>query len=588
MANLRVNKIAAVGVSTENTGSVFFDGTGDYLSIAGSADFNFGTGSFTIEGFFYKNATTTLQTLFASQQYYQSGNNGNWVLRVSSGTQIAFASYDGTSSEEYSEFSAPNGVGGWHHFAFVREGTGSNQSKFYYDGNLAGSMTVSKSLTDGGSNGIFIGDDGSGPNNAFNGFLSNLRICKGHAVYTSNFAPPIRELEVHPETVLLCCHDGENIFADKSGRHIIAAYGDRLSSPTPTATDSPIGITTENPGLTRSVDATAGPTFQGGAGFVSQNWLTLPKGTTAERFPDFATNAVSDSSARGVFGGGGPHVNAIEYITIATLGNGTDFGDLTRQSGDLDGNGCASRTRGIISGGNLAPQTNSSTNIIDYITIASTGDATNFGDLTLARQQAGALSNQTRGIFAGGYTPSAVNIIDYVTIATTGDATDYGDLSQGLYAAARGASPVRGVIAGSNSGGAENLISYMTIATTGNAKDFGDLSESRFRLSGCSNSTRAVLGGGVNPSNTQTIEFITISTSGNGQDFGDLYKHNQRGNTASSSIRGVFAGGNQPFSNGNVIQYIAIPTTGNSVDFGDLVNARQGLFGLSNAHGGLG
>ena len=83
----------------------------------------------------------------------------------------------------------------------------------------------------------------------------------------------------------------------------------------------------------------------------------------------------------------------------------TDFGDLTRQSGALDGNGCASRTRGIISGGNLAPQTNSSTNIIDYITIASTGDATNFGDLTLARQQAGALSNQTRGIFAGGYTP---------------------------------------------------------------------------------------------------------------------------------------------------------------------------------------
>ena len=128
----------------------------------------------------------------------------------------------------------------------------------------------------------------------------------------------------------------------------------------------------------------------------------------------------------------------------------------------------------------------------------------------------------------------------------------------------------------------------MTIATTGNAKDFGDLSESRFRLSGCSNSTRAVFGGGITPSNTQTIEFITISTSGNGQDFGDLYKHNQRGNTASSSTRGIFAGGAQPFSGGNVIQYIAIPTTGNSVDFGDLINGRKAIFGLSNAHGGLG
>ena len=83
-------------------------------------------------------------------------------------------------------------------------------------------------------------------------------------------------------TVLLCCYDGENIFAEKTGK-TIAAIGDRTSSPTPTATDSPIGITTFQPGLTRDVDPTAGPTFQGGAGFTSQNWLTLPKGTTADR-----------------------------------------------------------------------------------------------------------------------------------------------------------------------------------------------------------------------------------------------------------------------------------------------------------------
>ena len=186
-------------------GAVSFDGTGDYLSVGSNSDFNFGTGTFTIEGFFYKNATTSLQTLLASQQYYQSGYNGNWVLRISSGAQIAFASYDGTGNEEYSEFSAANGVGGWHHFAFVREGTGSNQSKFYYDGKLAGSMTVSKSLTDGGSNGIFIGDDGSGPNNAFNGFLSNVRVIKGTALYTANFTPPTRELTNVTNTKLLCC-----------------------------------------------------------------------------------------------------------------------------------------------------------------------------------------------------------------------------------------------------------------------------------------------------------------------------------------------------------------------------------------------
>ena len=86
------------------------------------------------------------------------------------------------------------------------------------------------------------------------GYISNFRVCKGHAVYKSNFAVPTRELDVHPgpdddRTVLLACYDGENIFADKTGRHIIAAYGDRTSSPTPTATDSPIGITTLNQDL---------------------------------------------------------------------------------------------------------------------------------------------------------------------------------------------------------------------------------------------------------------------------------------------------------------------------------------------------
>ena len=51
----------------------------------------------------------------------------------------------------------------------------------------------------------------------------------------------------------------------------------------PQSTDSPIGITTNNPGLIRDVDNTFGPSFQGGAGYASQNWLTLPKGTTTER-----------------------------------------------------------------------------------------------------------------------------------------------------------------------------------------------------------------------------------------------------------------------------------------------------------------
>ena len=592
MAKLRVDKIASVEASTENTGSVFFDGNADHLKLANSTDFNYGSSDFSIEVWVYLASTAGGSDNHGiASNYITSGNKRSWLFMLSGATPSFLASSDGTSGNLITVSSSVDVADDtWTHVAVSRTGT---TLTIYVNGvQRAQNSSWHSSIYSNTDDPVEIGGYNSGTN-TFDGYISNLRICKGHQVYKSNFAVPTRELDVHPgpehdRTVLLACYDGENIFAEKTGRHILASQGNRSSSPTLAAGQTPVGITTFQPGLDRDVDNTFGPSFQGGAGYNSQNWLTLPKGTTEERFPNFATNAVSDSSARGVFGGGDPHVNTIEYITIATLGNGTDFGDLTRQSGALDGNGCASKTRGIIAGGNIAPSTSSATNIIDYITIASTGDATNFGDLTQARQQAAGISNSTRAVFAGGYFPSTFNVIDYVTIATTGDATDYGDLIQGLYASARGASPVRGVIAGSNSGGAENSIVYVTMATTGNAKDFGDLSESRFRLSGCSNSTRAVFGGGITPSNTQTIEFITISTSGNGQDFGDLYKHNQRGNTASSSTRGIFAGGSQPFSAGNVIQYIAIPTTGNSIDFGDLVYDENGLFGLSNAHGGLG
>jgi len=63
---------------------------------------------------------------------------------------------------------------------------------------------------------------------------------------------------------------------------------------------------------------------------------------------------------------------------------------------------------------------------IDYITIATTGNATNFGNLTVARNYAGGLSNSTRGVFAGGGTR---NVMDYITIDTTGNASDFGDLT---------------------------------------------------------------------------------------------------------------------------------------------------------------
>ena len=388
---------------------------------------------------------------------------------------------------------------------------------------------------------------------------------------------PTRELEVHPETVLLACYDGENIFADKTGRHIIVAYGDRLSSPTPTATDSPIGITTFNPGLTRNVDATAGPTFQGGAGFVSQNWLTLPKGTTTDR---------NRTGGRGLFGGGQTpgRTNIIEFVTISSMGNAQDFGDLTDSRLQLGS--CGSSTRGLFAGGEAAAKTN----IIDYVTIASTGNAVDFGDLIepLEKLRNG-LSNNTRGIFGGGGAPGGnSNIINYVTISTLGDALDFGDLLRGKTDMAAASSPVRGLFFNTATAIANTEISYITIASTGNALDFGDLTTARSRAAASSSSTRALIFGGSIPGNyTNSIEYVTIPTLGNASDFGDLNEVASEKAGTSNSIRGIVIGGDTSGGNLNRIDYVTIQTTGNTKDFGDISSGTDEGAACSDSHGGI-
>ena len=155
--------------------------------------------------------------------------------------------------------------------------------------------------------------------------------------------------------------------------------------------------------------------------------------------------ATCASPTRGIFNQGSTptYKKTIEYITIATLGNATKFGDSSK-SGAGAPMGASSATRGVFAGGqfdNPYPQTN----IIDYITIATEGNAIDFGDLTAARSHGSGLSNSVRGCFAGG-SPSKTNVIQFVTIASTGDATDFGDLTVGRDRLSQGACDSHGGI----------------------------------------------------------------------------------------------------------------------------------------------
>ena len=68
--------------------------------------------------------------------------------------------------------------------------------------------------------------------------------------------------------------------------------------------------------------------------------------------------------------------------------------------------------------------------VIAYYAMDTTGDATDFGDLTVAREDLTGVSDNTYAVFGGGGNGAFVNTIDYITIDTPADASDFGDLIQ--------------------------------------------------------------------------------------------------------------------------------------------------------------
>ena len=302
----------------------------------------------------------------------------------------------------------------------------------------------------------------------------------------------------------------------------------------------------------------------------------------------FSGNVVP--APRGFFGGGYT-TNVIQYVNISTEGNSIDFGVLTQARAANDG--CvASTTRGIWQGGNAGPGTPFS-NVIDFITIASTGNATDFGDLTTGRRTGvGSGNNSTRGVCAGGNNGAGVNIIDFITMASAGNSTDFGDLSANKYRLGSTSNNTRALFFGGSNPGAQNAgIVYITIATAGNSLVFGDLTNSNRQSTGVASPTRACRMGGFSdtpgPTNYSTIDFVTIATTGNATGFGDLTTGRSYLAGIDDGVRGLAAGGRIGPASSNVIDFITIASAGNATDFGDLLGAVYGISGSSSANAGV-
>jgi hypothetical protein len=549
MANLRANNVCGTDGRNAITGSVEFDGSGDYLTLSYSnTDFDWWTASFTIEAWVYAGSWSASSFFPIVGNMEPTSSANNWSLAPLSTGVLRFYYFNGGGVIINSTGTLP--AGQWNHIAVTHS---SSTIRLFINGILDTSTAVSG--TPQSSNGIPL-TIGQYNNTCAKGFISNLRIIKGTALYTQNFIPPTRKLIRLPGTVLLCCQDNTSVTTEATGKTITA---------------------NGNPAARRfvpQVGSDGGLVFDGVTKVNTQNYFYLPTGPTEQR-----------SRGRGLFGGGRtPTLNTIDYINIQSSGIAQDFGDLTSARFILASS--SSSTRGVFGGGGPSPA--SFENTIDYVTIATTSNALDFGDLTQSRGFLSSCSSTTRGLFAGGAAPTNVNTIDYITIASTGNANDFGDLTAASGYGASCSSPTRGIFALGGNPTDANVIDYITIASTGNAQDFGDLTQARSQLASCSSSTRGVFGGGYTaPTGVNTIDFITIASIGNASDFGDLSSIRRAFYACSSLNRGVFAGGVTP-STVNTIEYITISSTSNALDFGDLTVARYNLAACSDSHGGLG
>ena len=554
MGILRTDTISGLETPTPVTGSVFFDGSGDYLSIASSDDFAFNNSDFTIEFWMNTSDNTRSDGTFSQSPFAINGEQCRIYIGGSDG--IFGFKYRGTDSG--TSFTCPENQ--WIHIALVRR---NSVIKFFKDG-----IPSTSTLTDSGGNTIgslTIGAVNISAQGPFLGYISNLRVLKGTALYTENFTPPTRELKPIGDTVLLCCNNPDSAGAEATGK-TITVNGDAVAS-------------TFSSGLTR--DFTYGTQFDGVSRFDTQGYFVPPSGTTEQR-----------GRGRGIIAGGfdpSALTNTIDFIQIHSSGNGQDFGDLTQAKQSFSGT--ANSTRGIFASGYNSPvfSPTNNTDRIEYITIASQGNGVTFGTLASEIRYASCAASSTRGLIAGGFYPSYIDRIEYITIASLGNAQTFGTLTAGGTATDKAglSSPTRALFAGGNP--QRNTIDYVTIATLGDAQDFGDLTAARRRSASASSGTRGLVAGGSDDSSRlNTIDYVTIASTGNAQDFGDLttIRDAPKGQVC-SLIRGVFGGGYSSPSRTNTIDYVTIASTGNAQDFGDMTRNAQEAAGCSDSHGGL-
>ena len=363
-----------------------------------------------------------------------------------------------------------------------------------------------------------------------------------------------------------------------------SAFGDSSAQELPSLNQAPAGSIRFNTDSKKLEVYILGPVSDG----VTPNGIWMEVDSWS---PDLMTGGTRGLRIAGYTApGSGGSEGDIDYFNIATTGNATKWGDASGDANQYAGFSCSDRTRGVFGGGNDAAAHGAEVKT-NFVTIASEGTITNFGDIGQSHVGGGkgVAGNSTRGIISGG----AGNIINYVTIQTTGNFNDFGDIAvtQGNESGAAAlCSSVRSFQAGGfNTPVSTDAIGYVMTSTLGNSAFFGDLIDVRWHQAGCSNSVRGIIWNGMtSPSaatGTNVIQSLELSSLGDAVDFGDTSHSVRSRGAAASPTRAVAFGGADPRI--NIIDYVQFASKGDAIDFGDLTQSTESPFMASNGHGGL-
>jgi hypothetical protein len=573
MANLRANNVCGTDGRNAITGSVEFDGN-DYLTeTSGAGGFNASEGDWTIEAWMYCTDASQPDVLINGT----TSSTDRFYINF-----IGQTIYVGDFNINNIAIGGVKQVNSWFHIAVTKS---SSTYRAFINGIQIGSSTTP--LADSNLTSLTVGYRES-QNYSAKGFISNLRIIKGTALYTQNFIPPTNKLKNLPGTVLLCCQDSNNPTQEATGK-TITPYGslDRQNIGVELVTNGTFD--TNLNGWTLS--ASTPPTWASG-GYMQFNsdgltFSTADQSITTKIGSSYKLSFTQVANANQIYVRVGttqgaynlinellnPPVNGITYSYTFVATTTTTWIQFS------DGSNSANQQIDNVSVTKLdpgpkppfVPQIGSDGSVVfDGTTKINTPNY--FHLPTGPTEQRG----RGRGVFGGGTDISTTNtnILDFVNIQSSGVSQDFGDLSAIIQDIQGCSSSIRGIFAGGqNPGGYTSNIEHITISSQGNSTDFGaDLSNDNFMGAMCSSSTRGLYGGGIlppSPTILAQIDYLTISSLGTVSSFGNLFQGRFALTSFSSPTRGIFAGGATP-TVVNTIDYVTISSTGNAQDFGDI------------------